>query len=61
MKFKFKIRETLYREINVEANDMQEAEDVLRRDYDEERIVLDWSDFQQVEFIPVFQLCNHHL
>lgn len=59
MKFKFKIRETLYREINVEANDMQEAEDALRRDYDEERIVLDWSDFQQVEFIPVFQLCNH--
>ena len=44
------ITETLQRTILVEADNEQHALDMVQDDYNNENIVLDYSDFQNVEF-----------
>lgn len=44
------ITETLQRTIFVEADNEQEALNMVQDDYDNDNIVLDYSDFQNVKF-----------
>lgn len=44
------ITETLQRTILVEADNEQHALNMIQDDYDNDNIVLDYSDFQNVEF-----------
>ena len=44
------ITETLQRTILVEADNEQHALNMVQDDYDNDNIVLDYSDFQNVEF-----------
>lgn len=44
------ITETLQRTILVEADNEQHALNIVQDDYNNEDIVLDYSDFQNVEF-----------
>lgn len=44
------ITETLQRTILVEADNEQHALNMVQDDYNNENIVLDYSDFQNVEF-----------
>lgn len=47
--FKIEVRETLARVIEIEANNMDEAEDMVQEMYDNEEIVLDSSDYVDTE------------
>ncbi len=49
-KYKIKVTETLQRVIDVETENFDEALDKIRAEYKQEKIVLDWSDFIDVEF-----------
>lgn len=44
------ITETLQRTILVEADNEQHALNMVKDDYDNENIVLDYSDFKKVDF-----------
>lgn len=44
------ITETLQRTILVEADNEQQALNIVQDDYNNDNIVLDYSDFQNVEF-----------
>lgn len=48
-KFKVNITETLSRTIEVEAESKSDAKDMVRATYDNEDLVLDYSDFEEVE------------
>ena len=48
-KFKVNITETLSRTIEVEAESKSDAKDMVRAIYDNEDLVLDYSDFEEVE------------
>lgn len=49
MRWKVTIRETLVRVVEVEADDICEAEDLVRSQYDAGDIVLEADDFSDVE------------
>lgn len=49
-KYRVNVEELLNRVIEVEAEDDEEAENIVRRMYDNGEIVLDASDFQSVEY-----------
>lgn len=48
-KFKVNITETLSRTIEVEAESASDAKDMVRTTYDNEDLVLDYSDFEEVQ------------
>lgn len=48
--YKIEIKETLIRVVEVEADSYEEAENYVSNRYKQERIVLDSSDFEGVEF-----------
>lgn len=50
MKFNVIIKETLEREIVVTANSKEEAEEKVRKRYEDAEVILDWEDFVAVEF-----------
>ncbi len=45
MKYKIKVQETLERIVEVEASSIDEARDKVEKMYNNEEIVLDYSDF----------------
>lgn len=45
MKYKIKVQETLERIVEVEASSIDEARDKVEEMYNNEEIVLDYSDF----------------
>lgn len=47
--FKIQITETLQRVVEVEANNYDEAEDIVNEDYRNGNIVLDYNDYQDTE------------
>lgn len=49
-KYEVTIQETLVRKVIVEADDMENAEDIVRRRYDRADLVLDADDFSDVQF-----------
>lgn len=49
-KYEVTIQETLVRKVTVEADDMENAEDIVRRRYDRADLVLDADDFSDVQF-----------
>lgn len=51
--YKIKIIETLSRVIEVEADDYYEALDQVENDYQKGDIVLDYEDFDEVEFFKI--------
>ncbi|MGL6119019.1 MAG: DpnD/PcfM family protein [Fusobacteriaceae bacterium] len=50
MKFHVEIEEILQRVVEVEAEDIDEAMDIVRQQYRDEEIVLDAGDFKGEEF-----------
>ena len=50
MKYKVNVEELLSRIVEVEAENEEEAEEIVREMYMNEDIVLDASDFQSVEY-----------
>lgn len=51
MKYMITVREILSRDLIVEAENAQEAEDKVTEAYDSEDIILDYHDFQFVSYI----------
>lgn len=51
--FSVKVEEALQRTVNVEAANIEEAISLVEQMYKSEQIVLDYSDFTSVKFIPV--------
>ena len=49
MKYVVRITETLVRTVIVDAENEQDAEDKAHSAYDDEQIVLDYSDFEECE------------
>lgn len=49
--FKIEIRETLSTIVDIEAENLEDALTQIRKKYSEEEIVLDASDFIDVDFI----------
>lgn len=47
-RYKIEVRETLIREIEVEANNVEEAKEIVEKMYSKEEIVLDYSDFAEL-------------
>lgn len=47
-RYRIEIRETLVREIEVEANNVEEAKEIVEKMYSKEEIVLDYSDFAEL-------------
>lgn len=47
------ITETLQRQVSVEADSYEEAVKKVRKEYDEEEIVLNYLDIVDVQFHPV--------
>ena len=47
-RYKIEVRETLIREIEVEANNAEEAREIVEKMYSKEEIVLDYSDFAEL-------------
>lgn len=47
-RYRIEIRETLVREIEVEANNAEEAREIVEKMYSKEEIVLDYSDFAEL-------------
>lgn len=47
-RYKIEVRETLVREIEVEANNAEEAREIVEKMYSKEEIVLDYSDFAEL-------------
>lgn len=52
-KFKIEIQEILSRIVEVEARNEDEALNIIQNQYQEEKIVLDSSDFSDTDFIIV--------
>ena len=52
MKYKVEILETINRVVEVEAEDVGDACDIVRNRYESGDIVLGSEDFQDVEFNP---------
>lgn len=50
MEFTFQIKETLVKKIIVECDDENEALNILKKAYADEKIVLDWEDFIDTKF-----------
>jgi len=50
MKFRVKVTEILQKIIEIDAESNEEAESIVRRQYNSEDIVLDSEDFNDVEF-----------
>lgn len=53
MKYKIKVQETLERIVEVEASSIDEARDKVEEMYNNEEIVLDYSDFVGVEMFDM--------
>ena len=53
--FTIEVTETLCRHITVEAESADEAVVVVEQRYKNEDIVLDWSDFVDVEFHTIYE------
>lgn len=51
--FKIEVQEFLARVVEVEANNLQEAMNVVQASYRKEEIVLDYNDFIDADFIDV--------
>jgi hypothetical protein len=51
--YKIRIIETLSRDVEIQANDIDDAFDEIEHKYQSGEIVLDADDFQGVEFIKV--------
>jgi len=51
--FKIEIQETLARAVEVQADNLQEAFSKVKYQYEKAEIVLDYSDFDTVEFIDM--------
>ena len=51
--YKIRIIETLSRDVEIQANDIDDAFDEIEHKYKSCEIVLDADDFQGVEFIKV--------
>lgn len=47
-RYRIEVRETLVREIEVEANNAEEAREIVEKMYSKEEIVLDYSDFAEL-------------
>lgn len=52
MKYKINVKEILSRVVDVEAENIYDAEDIVRKQYKDCEIVLDTGDFQEVGFYP---------
>ena len=50
-KYKVTIVETISKIVDIEANSAEEAEELVMNMYNDEEVVLDYSDFEQVDFI----------
>lgn len=53
MKYKIKVQETLERIVEVEASSIDEARDKVEEMYNNEEIVLDYSDFVGKEMFDI--------
>lgn len=53
MKYKIKVQETLERIVEVEASSIDEARDKVEEMYNNEEIVLDYSDFVGMEMFDM--------
>lgn len=53
MKYKIKVQETLERIVEVEASSIDEARDKVEKMYNNEEIVLDYSDFVGMEMFDM--------
>jgi len=51
MKYQVTIVETLSKIVDIEANSAEQAEYIVMTMYNDEEVVLDYSDFEQVDFI----------
>lgn len=52
--YKIQIQETLSKTVEIQANTIDEALQIAQKSYQNEEIVLDWSDFVLVEFNEFF-------
>ncbi|WP_432481456.1 DpnD/PcfM family protein [Moraxella sp. ZY200743] len=48
--YKIQIQETLSKTVEIQANNIDEAIQVVQKSYQNEEVVLDWGDFVLVEF-----------
>ena len=53
MRYKIKVQETLERIVEVEASSIDEARDKVEEMYNNEEIVLDYSDFVGMEMFDM--------
>lgn len=53
MKYKIKVQETLERIVEIEASSIDEARDKVEEMYNNEEIVLDYSDFVGMEMFDM--------
>lgn len=53
MRYKIKVQETLERIVEVEASSIDEARDKVEEMYNNEEIVLDYSDFVSMEMFDM--------
>lgn len=51
--YQVRIEETLSRDVTVKANNKDEAEDIVRREYEKEKIVLGSGDFNHLDITIV--------
>jgi len=50
MEFKMRVTETLVKTVTINAEDIEDAEDIVRQKYDNQEIVLSSDDFLDVDF-----------
>lgn len=50
-KYKVTIVETISKIVDIEADSAEQAEYIVMTMYNDEEVVLDYSDFEQVDFI----------
>lgn len=48
--YQIQIKETLSKVVKIEADNLDEAIQMAQKSYQDEDIILDWSDFVSVEF-----------
>lgn len=57
-KFSIRIEETLARVVEREAENIEDAISIVKRDYKDEKLILDTNDYVETSFEPLDNLDN---